>query len=181
MRVSLMACTLLALIAAVPQQAAAADLKIAYVNFSRLLSDAPQAQAASKKLQDEFGPKQRDLMAKQQKLRSLEDKLNRNGDVMSADEQHKLSNQIQDLQRDVSRTQSDLRDDFNARRNEELQHVQNELIQRIRQYAKDQGYDMVVGDGVIYASDAVDITAKVLEHLGGHPSADKDKNKNGNR
>jgi hypothetical protein len=47
------------------------------------------------------------------------------------------------------------------RQNEELQKVQKTIVEAVRTYAKSQGYDIVLADGVIYNSDAVDITAQL--------------------
>ena len=38
-------------------------------------------------------------------------------------------------------------------------------VEAVRVYAKSQGYDIVLADGVIYNSDAVDITAQLLSSL----------------
>jgi outer membrane protein len=53
----------------------------------------------------------------------------------------------------------------NARRNEELGQVQRRIFEVIEELAKNEGYDVVLGDNVIYAADSVDITPQVLERL----------------
>jgi outer membrane protein len=51
------------------------------------------------------------------------------------------------------------------RRNEELAKLQRRIIEVIQQLAKDEKFDLIVSDGVVYASDQVDITGKVIERL----------------
>jgi outer membrane protein len=43
-----------------------------------------------------------------------------------------------------------------------LGNIQRALLKEVQDYAQQQGFDLVVGDGVLYASDSVNITAQVL-------------------
>ena len=84
---------------------------------------------------------------------------------MSQDEAQKLQRDIMTRRRDLKRDQDEFRDDVNLRRNEEFGKIQKKIIQTIQEVAKAQGYDLVLGDGVIYASDKVDITNLVIDKL----------------
>lgn len=145
--------------------AIAADLKIGYVNFGQLIQQAPQSQEATQSLRDEFGPQQRELQSKQQELQELQEEVQKNQQAMSSDELQEKRRRIRDLTRDLRRGQEQLQEDFNIRRNEELQQVQSDMAQHVRDFGRENGYDMVVVEGVLYASDAVDITEDVVEHM----------------
>ena len=54
--------------------AQAADLKIGFVSVAKILNSAPQAEAASKRLEQEFAPRQKGLVEAQKSLRRLEEK-----------------------------------------------------------------------------------------------------------
>jgi outer membrane protein len=69
-----------------PLGVAHAEMKIAVVNVPRLLDEAPQAKSAMQALQDEFAPRQKEIMAQQKELKAKEDKLNRDGAVMAENE-----------------------------------------------------------------------------------------------
>ena len=43
-----------------------------------------------------------------------------------------------------------------------MSQVQSALAQEVRTYATDQGYDLIVVDGVLHVSSAIDITEAVL-------------------
>lgn len=47
---------------------AAGPIKIGVVNFARLIQESPQAKSTLKALEEEFSPRQRDLLAKQNEL-----------------------------------------------------------------------------------------------------------------
>jgi len=151
-----------------PFGAALADIKVAVVNVPRLLEEAPQAKTAMKALQDEFAPRQRDIMKQQQDLKAKEDKLNRDGAVMAEAERRNAEKDLREGQRDL---QHEYVEDLNLRRNEELGKLQRSLLQEVQGFAKSGNYDLVVGDGVLYAKEALDITAQVLTALQQHAPA----------
>jgi len=142
-----------------------AELKIGYVNYSQLLQESPDAKTIADSLRNEFLPRQRDLQTLQQSLKAREDKLTKDGATMTDDQRSREDKDIRDGERELQRKQSEAQDDFNARRNEELSTLQKSLIEQVRTYAKGQNFDLVLADGVIYATGTVDITPQVLSML----------------
>jgi outer membrane protein len=145
--------------------AQAAEYKVGFVNAAVLLDQAPQSESARKKLEAEFAPREKELVANQKSLRAMEDKLAKDSAVMSESEQRKLERDILSRKREIKNAQDEFREDLNIRRNEELGKLQRSVYEIIVGLAKQEKYDMIVGDGVIYASDTVDITSKVLQRL----------------
>lgn len=143
----------------------AQELRVGFVNAAQLLEKAPQADAARANLEKEFSPRDKRLVAEQKELRLLEEKLNRDGAVMSDTERKKLERDILSGKRDLKRARDEFREDLNIRRNEELAKLQKLIVETIRVLAKEGQYDLVLTDGVLYASDKIDITALVLEKL----------------
>lgn len=155
------------LIAAFSWSAYGAELKLGFVNAAKILEEAPQAEAARNKLEREFAPRDKNLVAMQKEIKSLEDKLAKDGAIQSDDERRKGERDVITQKRDLKRAQDEFREDFNIRRNEEFGRLQRLVYETIVSLAKQDGYDLIVGDGAIYASDRVDITEKVLERLKG--------------
>ena len=75
-----------------------------------------------------------------------------------------LEKDILNKKRDAKRAQQEFSEDFNVRRNEELGKLQRRIVEAIREIAKDQKFDLLLTDGVIYASDKIDITAEVQKN-----------------
>ncbi|QKT02436.1 OmpH family outer membrane protein [Ectothiorhodospiraceae bacterium 2226] len=140
-------------------------LKIGVVNTARVLEEAPQAEAASKKLEAEFAPRERELVNAQRQLKNLEDRLARDGAVMSEAERRNLERDIMGLRRDVNRGQEEYREDLNMRRNEELGRLHRRVYEVIVALAKDGNFDVLLGDTVLYASEQVDLTDQVIQRL----------------
>lgn len=143
----------------------AASIKIGFVNVPRVLEKAPQAEKAKKDLEKEFMPRDKRLLAEKKKIKKLQDKLQRDAAVMSGDEKLKLERDILSKSRDIKRTQNEFREDFNIRRNEELGKLQKKVYEAIKRLAKKEKFDLLLTEGVVYASSSVDVTKKVQDQL----------------
>jgi outer membrane protein len=148
-----------------PLGLAQAQSKIAVVNVPKLLEEAPQAKVAMQALADEFAPRQREIVAAQNDLKAKEDKLQRDGAVMAENERRTAEKEFRDGQRELQRKQNEYVEDLNLRRNEEIGRLQRSLLQEVQAYARSANYDLVVGDGVLYVNESMDITPQVLSAL----------------
>ena len=145
--------------------AAAVDLMIGFVDVARVLDQSPQAEQARQRIQAEFAPIDQEIVRLQRELRALEDQLVRDGAVMANEERMRLERDVLSRKRELRRLQEEFREDLNLRRNQELQKLQRQVVLTIRAMAKAEGYDLVISDGVLFASERVDITGMVLERL----------------
>ncbi len=144
---------------------AIAQVKVGFVNISKVLDKAPQAESARERIEKEFAPRDRELLEQQKEIRALEDKLVKNGAVMSAAERQRQESEIRSLKREIRRLQDEFREDLNLRRSQELSKLQRKVTEVIQELAKAESYDLVVTDGVIYAGERVDITDRVIGQL----------------
>ena len=165
MRIKIVTLALVTLAAAaLPLGAAHAQAKIGVVNVQRLLQEAPQAQAASQALENEFAARRRDLENQQRDLKAKEEKLAKDGAVMAEAEGRNAEKTLRDGQRDLARKQNEFMEDLNVRRNEALGQLQRSVLQEVQNYAKTAGLDLVIADA-LFASPSIDITAQVLSAL----------------
>jgi outer membrane protein len=144
---------------------AMAEVKIAVVDYGRLLSESPQAKAALDAIRTEFGPKEREMQQQQASLKAKEDKLEKDGATMTPEQRSRAEKDLRDGARELQRKQQEAQDDLTARRNEEMSRLQKSLIEEVRTYAKAQNFDIVIADGVIYSVPALDITPAILASL----------------
>jgi len=155
----------IALLFSVVLPAFAQEVKIGVVNVPVLMDQAPQARVAMAALEEEFQPRQRAIQAKQTEFKELSDRVQRDIAVMGETERRNAEKELRDLQREVTRLQTEFQEDLNLRRNEELGRLQRSLLKEVQDYAQAAGFDLVVGDGVLYASTAVNITENVLRAM----------------
>lgn len=143
----------------------AASQSVAFVDASKVVENSPQYEAVRQALETEFTARDQDLVAKQKQLQKLEDKLLRDGDVMSPEELQRLEQDIRTRRRKLSHDKELFREDFNLRRNDEFNKLRRQVAEVVREVGRDEGIDLIVSEGVVYASKEVDISDKVLERL----------------
>jgi len=143
----------------------AADYKIGFVEVARLLSKSPQIAAVRDKLKNEFSRRDKELLAQSKQIKTLTDRLNRDGAVLSKSEAAKLEKDIVSRRRKLKNAQSAFQEDLSLRQNEELQKIRKQISEVIQSISKDGKFDLVLESGVVYASDRANITSKVLDRM----------------
>ena len=143
----------------------AQNIKIGYVNAVKVIEKAPQGEAALKKLESEFAPRDKRLVSMQKEIKQLEDDLEKDGLIMTDADRREKVRGILIMKRNLRRATQEFREDYNLRRNEELAVLQKIVKKAIVEIAKQEKYDLIVHEGTIYASSTIDITDKVLEKL----------------
>jgi len=144
---------------------ALAALKIGYVNVVKVIEKAPQGELALKRLDTEFAPRDKKLLAMREQIKSLETDLDKDSLVLKSQDREKKERDLLVLKRDLRRATQEFREDYNLRRNEELAALQKLVYKTIIDLAKKDGYDLIVHEGAVYSSSKIDITDKVLKIL----------------
>ena len=142
--------------------ASSQEMKIGVVNLQAIAERSPQTKAVMESLREEFAPRDREILATQQQITDLQEKAQKDLAVMSETERRNVEKELRDLGRDFERLRTEYQEDINLRQNEEFGELQRSLLKEIQDYAEAQGYDLVLGDGALYVSSAVNITEDVL-------------------
>ena len=143
----------------------AEEFKIGFVNVPRVMDAAPQAEAARGRIEQEFAPRDRELLQYQRRVRAEEDRLAKNSAIMSASERTSVEEELRRLKRELRRSQEEFHEDLNLRRSQELSKLQRKITEVVQSMAKVEAYDLILTDGVVFAGDRVDITDTVIERL----------------
>ena len=162
----LVGAALLSVAALFAVQAGAAELKIGYVNATKVIDQAPQGEVALKKLEGEFGARDKELVSAQNRIKQIEDELEKNSITMKEPDRRSRERDLVTMKRDLKRATQEFREDYNQRRNEELAALQKIVYKAIVEIAKQEKYDLILHEGAVYASDKIDISDKVLQKLG---------------
>ena len=145
--------------------ASAADYKIGFVNTERLFREATPAKRAQQRLEKEFSTRDGEQQKLAKQVRDLQGLLDRDGPTMGESERRNKERDLANLTRDFQRMQRENREDLNIRRNEELAAVQERANKVIQQIAEAEKFDLIIQDPVVYASQRIDITDKVIKAL----------------
>jgi outer membrane protein len=144
---------------------AQAEYKIGFVNTERLFRDAAPAKRAQLKLEKEFAARDAEIQKLSKQVRDLQAQLEKDGVTMAEAERRNKERDLANLSRDLQRSQREFREDLNLRRNEELASVQERANKVIQQIAEAEKFDLIIQDPVVYASQKIDITDKVIKAL----------------
>ncbi len=147
-----------------PSAVTAGEYKVGFVDVQKVLKNAPQAEDARMRMEKEFAPRDRELVKLQKEIRKAEDKLVRDGAIMSEKDVGDLKRDARTRKRELKRRQDEFREDLNLRRNQELSKIQRMVLEAIQALAKQEKYDLIVSE-VVFHSNRVDITPKVVEAL----------------
>lgn len=157
------AAALLALAAAGVQ---AQEMKIGFVNSDRVLREATLAKAAQTRLENEFSKRQKEGEEAASRLKAAADKLDKDAPTLSEAERNRRQRELVDQDRELQRKRREFQEDLNQRRNEELASVVERANKVVKQIYDSEKYDLILqGDVVIFASQRVDITDKVIKAL----------------
>jgi outer membrane protein len=152
------------LLASLAFAAGAAELKIGFVNTERVFREAVPAKRAQQKLEREFAARNAELAKLEKQGRDLQTELERENVTIPEPQRREKERQLADISRNFQRTQREIREDLNLRRNEELASVQERATRIINQIAEQEKFDLILQEAV-FASGKIDITDKVIRAL----------------
>jgi outer membrane protein len=144
--------------------AAAADMKIGFVNTERVFREAAPAKKAQAILEKEFATRNADLARLEKQGRDLQTELEKETVTIPEAQRREKERNLADISRNFQRIQREIREDLNVRRNEELARVQERATRVINQIAEQEKFDLIVQEAV-FASSRIDITDKVIKAL----------------
>jgi outer membrane protein len=156
---------LAAALAATLALAQGGEYKIGFVNTERLFREAAPAKRAQQKLEKEFAGRDADMQKLSKQVRDLQSSLEKDGVTMAENDRRNKERDLANMSRDLQRVQREFREDLNLRRNEELQAVQERANKVIQTIAEAEKFDLILQDPVVYASNRIDITDKVIKAL----------------
>jgi len=134
--------------------------RIGYVDMKRLLDNAPQVVAGRQKLESEFSARDAALAADQERADELRGRIANGGADTDA-----LQRELDALDRSIRRKREALRNDLKTRSDQELDRSWREINEAVVEFAREQGYDLIVPSPVVYASPRTDVTDRILDRL----------------
>jgi len=145
---------------------ALAQSKVGFVSLERILREAPAAQRAQKKLEQEFSKRGQDVSKMAEQLKKLQEDMDRNSVTMSESDRQKREREFGELNRDFQRKQREFNEDLAQRRNQELSEVIQRANLAVKRIAEAENLDVVLqNEQVVWASPRIDITDKVIKAL----------------
>ncbi len=144
----------------------AADQKIAVVNFQEIMQKLPQTAALMQSLEAEFKDEKTVITQLEKDIKYYQEKLKRDGSLMSVKEKEELDAKIQSLFTDYQVKGKALQQKATARQNQETNKIIALVRQAVDKIAVKEDYDLVLSQqAVIYFKPSASITELVVERV----------------
>jgi outer membrane protein len=156
---------LLVLAAWAPSRAAAADVKIGYVDLQRALNESNAGKKAKEDFKGQVDRLETQLKGKKAELDKLKDDLERKGTVMRDDERRKLENDFENKRLDLKRRFEDSQAELQKKDQELTGKIIQDLQGIIKEVGDRDGYTLILELGsspVLYYKKSSDITDEIL-------------------
>ena len=153
-------------------------LKIGVVDVMSLIEKSSQGEQARKIMEREFKPRETKLNSEKEEITKMRDRLAKDAETLSEDEQKKQTKDLLKRIDDVRGIEEKLRRDFNETRNEEMAKLQKSIGEAIQSLAREERFDLILSsEGVAFAGEAINVTAKVASKLEGGAAPSKGSKK----
>jgi outer membrane protein len=143
----------------------AAEVKIGFVNMNLLLKEAPQVVAINEKLQDQFGTQKKELDGLAESIQKQEQELKRNELLMTEARLKEGKKNLLEQIKEYRGKEAKLAKQVQALQNKELAVFREVVRNEISAMAKEDKFDLILNDGVMFAAESLNITDKLLERL----------------
>ena len=140
-------------------------MNVVVVDVVRLQTESPQVTEVREKIKVEFAAREAKVMAQQDQIDLLEQKLVRDQANMSGAEAKSLQRDIRSRTLRLENAKEELESDRRLRLSEEMDRLRRMLSEVIAEVAKADDLDIVLESGVTWASERVNITDKVLARM----------------
>jgi outer membrane protein len=142
--------------------------KVAYVVLQRIANESAEGRVATTRIQALQQKKAAELTEKNKQLTTMQQKLEKEGSVMSASVAGELQKNIEKLNLEVQRFTQDAQAEVQELQQSLQQEFQQRLEPVLQQVATDMGLQFVFNGpdaGLVWADAALDISAEVIKKL----------------
>lgn len=141
-------------------------VKVAYVDMQRALNESKAGKKALGELQKLMEERKSGLQKQKEALEKKKDELDKQGLLLNEDTRKSREMEIRTLERDYTRSLSDLKEEFGRRESEFTDGIRKDLLKVIEKIGKDGGYTLVLEkqySAVLYAPASIDLTETLIK------------------
>ena len=140
--------------------------KIGVMNIQAAIVSTKEGQTAAKTMEAKFGPKQKEMEAKQAEIQALQGDLAKGSNTMSEAKRTDLSRQIDSKTRELTRATEDAQMELEAEQQKIFNDLGGKLMEVVNQYGRDNGYALILDSGsqqgpVLFSSN--DVTKDIID------------------
>jgi len=141
-------------------------VKLAFVDMQKALNESKSGKKALGELQKLMEERKNGLQKQKEALERKKDELDKQGLLLNEDTRKSRESEIRTLERDYTRTLSDLKEEFGRRESEFTDGIRKDLLKVIEKVGKEGGYTLVLErqySAVLYFPAALDLTETLIK------------------
>lgn len=150
--------------------------KIGYVVLQRIANESAEGKAATSKIQALQQKKAAELNDKNKQLQGLQQKLEKEGSVMSATAQADVQKQVERIQVEIQRFTQDAQQEIQELQTQLQQQFEQRMTPILAQVGQEKGLHYIFNgpdSGMVWADPGLDISADVIKKLDATPGGTK--------
>jgi len=157
---------------------------IAVIDVQKVVRDSEVGKKALAEVKSLTDKKQQEIDDRQKSIQAMQDKLDKQKDILSADAQEKLRNDINKGMTDLRRFREDSEQEIQNKLSVALKGLEEKVVPIIQKMGAEKGYSIIITkDALIYSSPKNDVTDEVIRLFnesattGAKPPAQTQENK----
>jgi outer membrane protein len=147
--------------------AASADMKVGVMNVQQVLVNSVSGKAAKEKFDEKMKNLQAKFKAEEQELVDMQSEIEKKSSAWSEETKQLKVREFQKKRRELQEKSEDARFELKTLQDSELEPILKALEKVVADYGDGNGYTLILDSksGVIYFSEAVDITEQLVKEL----------------
>lgn len=148
------------------QTFASNNLKVGVVDVEQIYASYEKAQSSARQIQDMRDERQIELSKKQVDLQVLVDEYNRTQAAMTEEERQEMLKKVRDLRTEIITATRLTNERLTNENRQKIQERLNEIAVAIQEYAKENGFDMIVDKKSLpFFTDALNVSDEIIKIL----------------
>ena len=145
----------------------AAEMKVGVMNVQKVLVNSVSGKVAKEKFDQKMGDLQSKFKAEEQELVDMQGEIEKKSSAWSEETKQLKVREFQKKRRELQEKSEDARFELKTLQDKELAPILKALEGVVDTYGKNNGFTLILDSkaGVIYFSDAVDITDQLVKEL----------------
>lgn len=143
----------------------ARDIKIGVLNMQKLQEESPQIKDIMNRMQQRFEEPSKALVKMRDEIAKEEKEYTQNEVLMSPAKKKEVQKALVEKVKSFREKEVNLNKEMQTMRNQEFAVFQNKLTHLLNEMAKKEGFDLILTEGIVFVSDKLDITDKLLTKL----------------
>ena len=139
--------------------------KIGFVNVTRLGNEYAKAKGIDKMMEEKVGGAKAEMEKLVSEIKSLEKEIKTNELLMTESKLVASKNKLKDMVIAYREKGAEIEKELQAVRNTQMAEFSKIVMEVTNKYAEEKKYDLIINEGVMFASEKVNITDEILSRL----------------